>query len=715
MQPARAAVPGRERPRFRQDLIAELIEAPGARFIDVVAPEGGDVFRFYEVEYSLACGMDGDRDIAGIVKWAQDELGLSPSQQEVRAVVATLGDLGFIEGQAAEAAAAEAANQAADAAAPELAPGVAAPSRSAPPAAPSGIDRSAAGPGAPRGGAMSPSPEVARGGPGGQRITRPTPAPASEVAPGGASAPGGQRITRPTPAPAPPSEVSIDLADHIEVRPDDVKEAVRASKVMFAVEAPQDEVPQDEVPQDEVPQDEVPQDEVPQDVIDAIDAIHDRTTGPVSAGEPAFSLPQVSRPPEVRRPEVSRPPEVTRQSEATRQSESAWLSEPSPDSDSRFDPRPESRIGKPTPVRPPAASRPPVELPPPVISDKMPTSTVRTQPPQRQGSSPFLVAVFFLVILAAGGYFVWKYVLNKGPAATTTSAPAPQAVKPPPPPAPPPPPPTAKIGHETPPPAEVTLSRAGQIETILADKTVVKENDVILRLVGDKPLEAELGGLGRDQKRMQDAIDALTRRRDAAHTAGNKAAEAAATAEITERQRTLTLKQNALAAKTAELDNFLIRAPTSGTFSPVVKPGAKIAADTVVAKVQREAVPAATFKLGNTRAIAANASVELAIGKGEQRVTCTIVDVQPDSVKVTCPVDPALTDGTEVALNAPASTAPEAPAPPPPPPGSAEAPAPPSPSGTGSETAPAPSGTAPAEGGSAAAAPGQPGQPEKTP
>src|SRR5262249_7222269 len=138
MQPASASAgsgagsadTGRDRPRFRQDLIAETVEHHGARFIDVMAPEGNDVFRFYEGEYSLACGMDGERDVAGIVKWAQDELGLTPSPQEVRTVIATLGDLGFIE----------AAGMAEAAPAPELAVGaVAEPARAARPT-PSGFD-----------------------------------------------------------------------------------------------------------------------------------------------------------------------------------------------------------------------------------------------------------------------------------------------------------------------------------------------------------------------------------------------------------------------------------------------------------------------------------------------------------------------------------------------------------------------------------------------
>ena len=50
------------RPRFRTDLVAEVMEAEGQRFIDVIDPDTGDAFRFYEVEYSIACAMDGERD-----------------------------------------------------------------------------------------------------------------------------------------------------------------------------------------------------------------------------------------------------------------------------------------------------------------------------------------------------------------------------------------------------------------------------------------------------------------------------------------------------------------------------------------------------------------------------------------------------------------------------------------------------------------------------
>jgi hypothetical protein len=98
------------RPRLRQDLVAEAIEDSGARYIDVMDPDSGTVFRFYEIEYSIACAMDGDRDVSGIVRWAQEELGVTPSPAEVRSVISTLGDLGYLDtAPAAEQPAAPAA------------------------------------------------------------------------------------------------------------------------------------------------------------------------------------------------------------------------------------------------------------------------------------------------------------------------------------------------------------------------------------------------------------------------------------------------------------------------------------------------------------------------------------------------------------------------------------------------------------------------------
>ena len=53
------------KPRFRNDLVAQQLEEEGVQYVDVTDPNSGSTFRFYDVEYSIACGMNGERDGAG--------------------------------------------------------------------------------------------------------------------------------------------------------------------------------------------------------------------------------------------------------------------------------------------------------------------------------------------------------------------------------------------------------------------------------------------------------------------------------------------------------------------------------------------------------------------------------------------------------------------------------------------------------------------------
>jgi len=203
-----------------------------------------------------------------------------------------------------------------------------------------------------------------------------------------------------------------------------------------------------------------------------------------------------------------------------------------------------------------------------------------------------------------------------------------------------------------------------------------------VRLSGDKPIEAEMNALKRDTKRLQDQLDAVIRRRDAAQAAANPAAVTAAETEITERDKVLKVKKDQLTAKAADLDNFIIHAAGAGAFKPAVKAGQKIAADDVLARLQRDPKPSATFKVPDAKLFKAGASVEVAIGKGDSRVTCAVAEVQGDSVKVVCPVDAALAEGVDVTFELPgtsgAGIAPAAPSPavPAPPAGSGAAPTP---------------------------------------
>src|SRR5262249_40884299 len=87
-----------DRPRFRADLVAQPIEEEGVRYVDVTDPASGQTFRFYDVEYSIACAMDGDRDVQNLIDWTLTELGIEASHEELVSVINTLADLGYLEG-----------------------------------------------------------------------------------------------------------------------------------------------------------------------------------------------------------------------------------------------------------------------------------------------------------------------------------------------------------------------------------------------------------------------------------------------------------------------------------------------------------------------------------------------------------------------------------------------------------------------------------------
>ena len=89
-----------EKPRFRHDLVARPLEDAGIFYVDVADPDSGKQFRFYDVEYSIACAMDGDRNLASLVEWTRSELGVETSLHELKSVVTTLAGLGYLDGAA---------------------------------------------------------------------------------------------------------------------------------------------------------------------------------------------------------------------------------------------------------------------------------------------------------------------------------------------------------------------------------------------------------------------------------------------------------------------------------------------------------------------------------------------------------------------------------------------------------------------------------------
>jgi hypothetical protein len=582
-----------ERPRFRQDLVAEPIEDGASRFIDVADPDSGNLYRFYEVEYSLACAMDGERDVAGIVKWAEEELGLKPSAKEVQSVIATLGDLGYLESGAAAAAAVNAAAAAAEAPPPARPEPVEAPRAAAPPAA--------ARPKTPAAGVKKqPDAELGRGVVTGGRSsggTAPSPAADLELGTAGGRAParaeelpsggdfelGAPGATSGAKQPAARKggddfalgasgagavsnpALSTDLAADMAISPADVKEAVRASQVMKSVDIPPELAAELEPPKPiEAPR-PAKQAEAPK---------------PVAAAKPVETKPAETKPAEVKAPK-------------------------------------------------------PVEMPTerPVLPKAPPSS----------GPSPILIGLLVLVLLAAGAFVVYKFVLKKD-ATPQKKVEAPVAPMPPQPPASPPVE-TAKLASEQPAPEDIKPAGAATIATIVTSDSTVKAGDPIARLAGYKPISVEVATLQKDVDTAKAGIAKATQDRDAAQTAGNKAGVTAAETKLAGLEKTLATNEGKLATKTAALDAFLIKSPAAGKITAIAKPNAKVTPTDIIATLTRDPITVATFK--STGEVAPDTHVLLAIKGSEQKLSCTVVATGGDGTKIACPKD-AAPDGTEV-------------------------------------------------------------------
>jgi hypothetical protein len=557
---------GTEKPRFREDLLAEAIDEQGAKYIDVMDPDSGSVFRFYEVEFSIACAMDGKRDVPGIVKWAQDELGVTPTANEIHTVIATLGDLGYLDRAAgAKAAAADVpARPARDTA--DLSPDTVVDVR------PLGVPPS----------------------------TR-TPATAEKVP------------TRPVGGPVQPSEVSIDLSEHLAVGKEDVLEAVRQSRVMATVEAPPE-------------------------LIEPV-AATPAPVQPVKAPEhPPVRPPPVERPVEVRQPE--RPVEV-RQPERPVEVR-----------------QPERPVEVRQPERPVEVRQPerPVEVKPPVVLPPVPEKQPVPPPAPASRMKLVLVVVLILAILGGGTFFVWKFVLDKpSQDATSSVSPAPVTPQPPAPTPPPPEPPTtkwaaAKLEMTSGRPKTILAFFPGVIDWIEDSGKEAKSNDVIMKLQGYKPLEAQVAALKKETEKLQAELQAAYKARDEI-AESDEAAKKKAQAKVDAAEKAYNTKSDQLLKKTDQLEPFYVRLVLDGTLTITRKVGEKIPENTPIATVVVPPAPSATFKLPPDVKVELGTTTALKLG--ERLITCEVADWEPEKLRIACEPGPGVVEGATVSWQLP--------------------------------------------------------------
>ena len=616
-----------DRPRFRQDLVAEAIEDNGARYIDVIDPDTGGEFRFFEAEYAVACAMDGERDIPGLVRWAQEELGITPSPAELKNVIATLGDLGYLDAMVADtsprvdvAAPAPAPAVAVAAAAPvvaapatpavvavpvvaakapiveddELAPGIVVAKPAAAAASVADFELGQSGPVANTG----PEPKIDAGnfelGASGASAKRTPPLPKTQnvdLGPAGAS-----------------DEPSTDLSEHLAIKPGDVKEAVRASQIMQAVLPPPD------------------------------------VEIPVAA--PVVVAPVVEAKPE---PKVEAKPEpkVEAKPEPKVEAKPEPKAEPKTEAKGKTAP---SRAGRST-----KSDKPSVAATKAAVVERV-KAPVPEAKKEAKGPNKGLLAVLVLALLGGGGYLVWKYVINKDKTADVESSkPAtPPPVKPVAPP-PPPPAPTAKLALEPMPAVGVKPIIAGVVEITTAEGSDVKAGEAVVRLNGFQALAPQVATLEKEVKETVPAeIAKLEADRDAATTANNKALADQKEAQAVTRRTRLTQKEAQLKAKQDELAKFVIIAPVAGKVTKAAAKGTKVTATDDVATIEPMGLTA-TFDVPKGASFEAGAKASFNVKdaeKGAPKLECDVVnfDGATNKLKVACPASDKIAAGTELSM-----------------------------------------------------------------
>lgn len=622
------------RPRFRTDLVAKPFDEAGHRFVDVTDPDSGKTFRFYEVEYSIACAMDGNRDIGGLVEWAQVELGLEPSPDELRTVISTLADLGYLDrgaagggggfdlgrpgagamggveealppsvgddfelGNAGKSPLDRSDEEGFDA--PEITLGL------------SGNEAVEAGPGelpraAPTGSYDDEMPttikKVGNLRPGTEDLGEPPQAPIEPTTVQPVLRPVSRARTTdddgPTNIPPPVAdfdeEVSVDLTDHMRIRAADVQEAVRQSKVMPAVQAPD---------------------------LDGLDA-GTAARGPGGDEEEDGSATTEREAPRLAPPPRTKPPMAAATPTTELPDKPAQVS-----LDAGADGQSAGRSAFPAEHDEPLAS--------PVVEKKSRTG--------------LLLLLLLLVAAAAGAgwyYFIFLPVQDAQSITPAVTTPEPE---PEPPPEPEPEPPSATLASVAVEPVEVTAAGDGEIDEILPAGTEVGENDIVVKLDGYQRIQRRIEGRMSDVDRYNRRIAGAEEKKKEAEEKGDESAAARYQRDIDREQNKITEREQEADALRAEMEPYFLRAAVAGKVATERAAGDRVAAGDTVFSVELPPRLEATFTLDEGDAPTKGAKVSLAAkGDGSKSDECVVTKSEGKQVTVSCASDGAFADGAEV-------------------------------------------------------------------
>ncbi len=608
-------------PSFRYDLHTEALVESGNRYVDVSCPESGTSFRFYEVEYAVACGMDGERDVGAIVNWAKSELALVTTKEEVKAIIGKLASLDYLDASEDMAATVptstsvkvpaaktiEDASSGKLAASTEIELGYPTPHAPAPlPPADADFQLGDSGISSRKGSDTIPvsSANVELGVAGSKRATAAAPLADSSGMELGDSGNAAEAVQTPS------SSVSTDLSQTFRIDKDEVKAAVRASKVMSAVELPEDLMAELDAAKEEKLA------EIQAEAEDPSEAETVDVENPVRAAEAVN--PVVNESPVAPVAKVDTPIAKTLIGEGPKKSDDEKGSEAAtilPQTPTKVTPEQQSAVVTPAPDD--ATSRKP-------------------------SARYWLWALLLIVVAAAAVYYYMEYVRgDKASASSTSKAPKVENAAPPADVVPPAPVvPSSTLSVADPVVSPQAAGKSGQSAFVIETGTEVDEGAVLVKLKGATKGEA---AVAKNEKSLADYQLRLTRLQK-----GKKVTK------IKAMQANVTRKEVELAKAKNRLDKLLIRSDSKGMVEVLIKPGAAVTEETVVAKVTQPAQTIAIFKIpanSSHSGISVDDKVTV-VSKKDASVTatCTVIAEKGESqVTLACP--DSLPAGTEISLN----------------------------------------------------------------
>jgi hypothetical protein len=627
-----------QRPLFRTDLVCKAVDAgDGQRMVDVTDPGSGSTFRFYELEYAIACAMDGTRTRDELASWAQAELGIDPEPSELETVITTLDSLGYLtelsDVELAASTAVAAPSPIApseDTTAPRRMPAAAPPASTRQPspiaAGQDGGDVELGAPGRspvfdrPGGAPPVAAPDIELGTAGLSDPVAPRPAAAATATPvlelgasGRSLVPdAGDEATDFTTEDQPTNvkpvvggsrefgdEVSVDLSQQFKLDAVEVKEAVRQSRVMQAVEVPAELGEEYEATRPAPLEGRIdPALEATQ--VGAPLAVADESSRPVVLPE-APAAAATATAPTIMGLAPARPP--------------AMAAEP---------------VRAAAPASAPAAAAPATAA----------TAATAVEPPRKKAS---VGAIIFLVVLlavvgAAGLYVYLTYLKDdtgtrRAPRAAVTEPVEPvEPVEPP----PPPPPPTATLSAGTVDPTVVVAPQAGVVAWVAEAGAAVDAGAPVVKLAGSEAIEKDIGRLQNRIKFYQDTYDQAAARDD-------KAAMRAAEADVKR-------KQGDVDKALARLAALSVAAPAAGVVQPTVAARAQVAAGAEVATITPPGEPVATFA-SPAKPLSVGGKVEVQHKDDAKKLAlCEVTAIDDGGATVSCPADGPLAAGDDVIL-----------------------------------------------------------------